>query len=335
MANANYAAVTAATAYSGLAYVAEQSVGRRWATQYNQKFPFLSKLMKRSGQIQSVGVNSYKLIMPVYVGAMVVADFPGVTRANELTAASAVTTSNATQAEVPAAYYRSLSLRFSQSELDMAKNGNRGDIVTAKVNDLQDVMMRRIATDLYDGGDAGQNSIISIPFVLATANTVHGIDQATYTAWQGNVDTTGGAFDLEKFIKHLNVLSDEKDAMPDFAVFSANSGGADIYTRVTRLLSQDVQVMTGPSQSGTLSTGYERFVYRGVEFVRDHHAPAGEVYILDSSSWVFAADSDKPRFIKNLSPLDSTAAYETMLDYRCALGCNSPRRNYRWTGITS
>jgi len=273
--------------------------------------------------------------MPVHIGAMVVADFPGVTRANELTAASAVTTSNATQAEIPAAYYRSGSLQFTQSELDMARNGSRGDIVTAKVDELLNMMMVRMATDLYDGGDAGQSSIISIPFVLATSNTVHGIDQSTYAKWQGNIDTTGGAFDIEKFTKHLNVLRDEKDANPDFAVFSANSGGADIYTRVTRLLSQDVQVMTSASQTGPLQTGYDRFIYRGVEFVRDHHAPAGELYILDSSSWVFAADSEKPRFIKNLSPIDSTAGYETMLDYRCALGCNSPRRNYRWTGITS
>ena len=282
-----------------------------------------------------VGINSYKLIMPVHIGAMGVADFPGVTRANELTAAAAATTSDATQAEVPAAYYRSKSVRFSQSELDLAKNGNRGDIVTARVDEILNVMMLRMATDLYDGGDAAQSSIISIPFVLATSNTVHGIDQATYTSWQGNVDTTGGAFDLEKFVKHLNVLASEKDARPDVAVFSANSGGADMYTRVTRLLSQDVQVMTGPTQSGTLEMGYQNFVYRGVTFVRDHHAPAGELYILDSSSWVFAAESEKPRFIKNLSPIDSTAGYETMLDYRCALGCNSPRRNYRWTGITS
>ncbi len=333
--NANYAGVQASSAYSGLAYVAEQSLERGWAKQYGAAHPFYDKLVKKGiKSLVSVGINSYKLIEPVWGGAMVLADFVGVTRLGELTAMGAATTSDGTQAEAPAAFYSSKSIRFTQSELDFAKNGNRGDIVTGRIEEAQKIAIDRFMTDLYDGGDASATSIIALNYVIATGNTIHGIDQATYANWRGNVDTAGGVFDLVKWFGHIQDLRDRYESMPDIGIFARASGGVDIYTRTVNQLKADTLVQVAPNQTGDLSVAnYERYLFRGIEMIGDHWATAGEVITLDSSKWVLGGDK-MPKLVKNLSPLDSTNAYESMLNWRIALLCKSPRANYRYTGIT-
>lgn len=338
MANANYAPVTSTTAYSGLAYIGELLIGSKaWTSQYDEITPFLTKVIKNGrGNVQYAPDGSLKMIAPVWGGSMVAGDVVGVARNSETTALGYATASNGTQLEVPLALFMNKGIQFTATELAYAKDQGklgRGNVMEGRYNEVHHFFRKKVATALYAGATASTSTIMALNYAVATGNTVHNIDQSTYTWWQGNVDTTGGAFDLEKFDRHLSVLADEKDANPDMCILAAPSGGVDIYSKVKRLLGDDVYVMTKQDQGGTLSKGFKGIEYCGVEFVRDHYATAGEVLILDTSTWVWGGDR-APKFFRNLSPLDNMPAFETIFEWRCALACKSPRRNYRWTGIT-
>lgn len=340
MANANYAPITATTAYSGMAYIAEQQEGSwKKSTQYDQSYPTLEEFMHGgSAPIEAVTAKSVKMIMPVHLGAMVVADFVGVTRANEANAVAAATASNSTQAEVVLAGYWSRSVRFTDAEIEFAygqaqNGGIRNNVVWQRHEEIRDIAMQRLCTDLWDSGDAGQDSVMAVNFAIATGNTVHGIDQSAQANWRGNVDTAGGAFDLIKFQQHLQILRRQRGANPNLAVFAAPSGGTDLYVRAINLLGENVQVMTKQDQSGTLQRGFQAFIYDGVKFIRDHWATAGTMLLTDTKSWIWGGDK-QPSFYKKLAPLPSTPSVESMLKMRCSLGCSSPRKSYRWTGLT-
>lgn len=333
--NTNYPGVRATSAYSGLAYVAEQSLGRTWNTQYAQKHPLWDKLIKNGGgELVSVGASGLKLIAPIFGGAMDTTDFVGVTRANELTAITAATLSDGTQAEEPLAGYYSKSVRFSKKELDYAKNGNRGDIVTGRMDEITEMAYNRLMTDLYAGTAGAQDKIMSVNFPLSTSNTVHGMSQSSFDNWKSNVDSTGGVFDLTKFFGHIQDLRDKKSGNPDLAIFARAAAGVDIYSRVVNQLRSDTLVLVGPEYTGKINAAAaSQYLYDGVVFMGDHWATAGEVLLLTTKSFVFGGDK-APKYLKNLEPLDSTPAFESIIMMDCALVCTSPRQNYRYTGIT-
>lgn len=335
--NPSYLPINGAiSAYNGLAYIAEQSISRAWKTQYEQNYPFRRRVIQNGakGQIERTGANSLKLIFPVWPGAMVLADVFGQARNAEGTAVGYATASDGTQAEIPLARYTGKALKFTRSELDFAKKQSalgRGNIVEARMTEQIDVLDQRFATDLYAGTTESDIKVLSINHATKTTATVHGIPQ-TDNNWASNVNAIGGPFDLEYFDRRLGVLREEKGSNPDMCIL-ASSGGIDIYSKVKRLLGQDVMVMTGPQQGGTLKRGFETFIWSGVEFVRDHWATSGEVIILDTSTWVYAGE-DGPMWERNLSPIDNMLAYESIMTMQCAVGCSSPRRNERWTGVT-
>lgn len=68
-------------------------------------------------------------------------------------------------------------------------------IVETKMENAGKTFSRAFSQALY--ADQGDKAILPLTDAIATSGTYGEINKATYSWWQGNVNTTGGAFDMD------------------------------------------------------------------------------------------------------------------------------------------
>lgn len=328
--NANYGGYNASTqAARGLAYGVELQLERVWNSQFLNSHPVLDKFKKMGADASGVGP---KLVFPVWVASGTTA--AGVSRANEVNAVTAAA-GGGSQAEVQIARYVSNQL-YTQSELDLyAKSStSRGSIMAGRAEELAEAFLDILTTDLFGSVGDDEDNILGIPFALQTSATLHGISQTSHANWKANVTLSTGTLDLTVIDRDLDILRKQKRAKPDMIVCSSST--VKVYELFKGLLTADTMVTRNSNTGGgELKGGYEEINYRGCDVVREHNAPNGELYILDSSTWGWYGDKSPKVLSDGIERLQGKLSYEHMFHLKCAVYCKKPRNNWRYTGITA
>jgi hypothetical protein len=169
--------------------------------------------------------------------------------------------------------WKSLFCGVSITDEDELKNGGSAGtlkLLASKVQIAEKTMKDLLGTGIYsDGTDA--DSIQGLRDIVAVDQTVGGIDQSSYSWWQGQVDSTTTTMTLSALNSVFEdcVIDSEK---PTIAVATRAN-----YNRYYNLLQPQQRFMDSDSAKG----GFQSLMFNGIPFVSDSYVPANHVFFLN------------------------------------------------------
>lgn len=242
---------------------------------------------------------------------------------------------NLTQAEYN---WTELSLFMPWSDRDTTLNNvaNRASFMDAAMRGAVNKFRENMGTMVEGAFSDTRNTLMGIGFAVAATNVVGGINQASTPLWQSRVQAFAGGVVSLSAISNMadalarNAAQDGTPMGPDLILCANVEGGFNTYNKL-----RDQILPAERYEHGDFSVRYgiKSFVYAGMTAAQSHRIAGGSVYLLDTSSFMWAGDK-VPKRLENQRILGSSAQeYAWML--RCAFMCSSPRRNGRLTGGTS
>lgn len=96
--------------------------------------------------------------------------------------------------------WKQLYASIAITRLDELKNAGKSQVVNfvqAKVQAAEKTMMDTIGTGMYSDGTTDTQSIVGTAMITAATGTYGGIAKATYSWWQGQVDSTTTVLSLQ------------------------------------------------------------------------------------------------------------------------------------------
>jgi hypothetical protein len=135
---------------------------------------------------------------------------------------------------------------------------------------------RAFSQALYD--DQGSKAILPLTDAIAESGTYGEINKATYSWWQGNVNTTGGAFDMDML---QGIYGDCCDGavQPDLIVTTQ-----DIYDKIW-LRVQPTQRGNLDNTPGLANIGFSGIKFNNATIVVDSYCNSGYIYVLNTDFW--------------------------------------------------
>ncbi len=317
------------------AYAIEQSVGADWRNILSRHNPLLGMVLGRqknfmgSANVQGDGT----FLLPI-ITANTGAEFEGVSRSNQLVPLDFVLQEGPTQAKYTIAHFRGGYVITDEEAKYLSGTAGtyRGNVLKAKKSQFSD-KVKKVLAPLVAGSQAdSQTQPLGVLRALATANTVGGINQATVSDWQSNVDSAGGTLSFDR-VDDMIRAAHNREGMVDLMVLSEASGGANLFNAFKALIrGQGVEPMVD-NNSLLAKFGFKGFMYSGIECVGDIYLAAGNVIGLSTEHWAVVGD-EKPR-MHAPTRKEGTDAYEVFATQYLGLGTNHPGGNFRLSGLTS
>lgn len=250
--------------------------------------------------------------------------FGGVTKANQLTNLTL-----ALHAGTDHAKYHVAHLRVGYViTADERKRLNSGDgramanVVDAKQNQLQTTIKTTLGPIISGSAADAEDAPMGMLRPLAIANTVGGINQATETNWQSNVDSTGGVLALNRLDRMIR-LANNREGDIDLMVFSEGSGGgANMYEAFLGLIRGKETIVNNNGK--TANFGFKAAMYAGIECIGDQYitGATGKVAGFSSKQWHVVGDSS-PNFME-ASPYNQTDALQVIGTMYLGTGTEHP-----------
>lgn len=324
-------AITGNTSYttsSLTAFSIETVLRRNFKQQWMTKSPLLGRIFDNKTNVNKSAMSSGKtgniMILPVVLGDSAI-PARGVTRAGQLTPATAAVSDGFTQAAYNYAAYEGFVL---DTQTDKRTNNNmRGNFLEAKIQQEIDSMIKLISTDVCSANIDANNAMLGIQQVCSTSNVVGGINQSTDTVWASNLFSSYGNFNLD-LIDAGGTAVRANEGKTDLILISRSSTN-DLYQKFLASLGSAQRIT---SDSTTAKFGWDSIIYAGADVVLDPYLTAGVIVGLDTSDWYYNGD-EMPRQLPT-QRLGLTTVDETAFSLIGALGCISPRTQWRATGVS-
>lgn len=210
--------------------------------------------------------------------------------------------------------------------MDELKNSGDSQILSLvknKVKIAEKTIMDTMGTGLYsDGSDS--ESIVGLRDIVAANQTVGGIDQSTYSWWQGQVDSTTTTFTLGAFQTVFNLCTIGSDK-PTVAPCTRT-----IFDSVYKTLQPQQRF----SDSDTAKGGFENLMLNGIPVVADSKCDAG-IYLLNENYLHLWAHKDEDmRFEPFAKPLNQNLK-SAKIFWAGAFGSSNNRLHGRLSTVTS
>lgn len=213
------------------------------------------------------------------------------------------------------------------SRLDELKNSGdaqKVDFVKSKTQIAEKTMIDRFGDGLYSAGTDAK-SIVGLRVVVDTANTVGGIDQATYSWWQGQEDSTTTTLTMAALQSMYSSLCINNDKPTVITATRAN------YNRYYAML-QPQQRFT---DSETAKGGFTALLFNGVPFVIDSKCPTSHIFMLNEdylSLW--AHREEDMRFEPFQKPINQNAR-SAKIFWAGAFGTDNCRMHGKFTAAAA
>lgn len=169
--------------------------------------------------------------------------------------------------------WKQLYANISVTRRDELRNmGDAGIInfVRSKVEIAEKTIRDKLATALYnDGTDAKQ--IQGLKLAVATSSTYGGIDQSTYSWWQGSVDDQTNTLTISA-MQSLYGDCGEGTEYPTICL-----ADQDMFDRYYVLLQPQQRF----ADEGMASGGFKSLMFNGIPFVVDANVASGDLYMLN------------------------------------------------------
>lgn len=195
-------------------------------------------------------------------------------------------------------------------------------IVETKMENAGKTFSRAFSQALY--ADQGDKAILPLTDAIATSGTYGEINKATYSWWQGNVNTTGGAFDMDMLQGMYGDCCDGA-IQPDLIITTQ-----DIYDKIW-LRVQPQQRGNLDNTPGLANIGFSGIKFNNATIVVDSYCNSGYIYVLNTNFWKMVVHQKRNMYWTDKKvPLDQDAWVRQLL-WAGALCCSAPR----WQGYIS
>jgi len=195
-------------------------------------------------------------------------------------------------------------------------------IVATKLENASKTFSRAFSQALY--ASQGSKALIPLTSAIATSGTYGEINKATYSWWQGNVNTTGGAFDMDMLQSMYGDCSDGA-IQPDLIITTQ-----DIYDKIW-LRVQPQQRSNLDNTPGLASIGFSGINFNKATIVVDSHCNSGYIYVLNTDFWKMIVHAKRNfTWTDKKVPLNQDAWIRQAL-WAGLIACSAPR----WQGYIS
>ena len=195
-------------------------------------------------------------------------------------------------------------------------------IVSTKMENATKTFSRKFSQALY--ASAGAKAILPLTTALATTGTYGEISKTSYSWWRGNVNTTGGAFDMDMLQSMYGDCSDGA-IQPDLIITTQ-----DIYDKIW-LRVQPMQRSNLDNTPGLASIGFSGINFNKATILVDSYCNSGYIYVLNTDFWKLAVNKHRNMYWTDKKVPINQDAWVRQLLWMGALFCTAPR----WNGYIS
>lgn len=215
-----------------------------------------------------------------------------------------------------------------ESEITMCRGDVRmaEDIVQAHFAVHAQGSAIKLQKDMWADTEQGESSIAGIQRIVNTTANQYLIDGSTYTYWNANTQSQGGAFNnLDKLnLLQTNIRADGGNA--DIGAMNENE-----FSWMRKRL-EDVGNLA--TWYDTLKFGGEALIYGPTKFTLDTQAPTGCIYLFTSARWyMWSMRGPDVKGWQDCAPYLENAGHGVM-SFRLGLGCTKRNENGVLTGMT-
>ena len=281
--------------------------------QYYYSTPLMAQLMSKSKVVYDSGS---KIDIPVLYGELPSGWYSGLDTFD----ISTVETTTLAKFE-----WKQMYVDVTLSGLDILKV--EGDekilsLVETKMENAAKTFSKQFSEALYSS--QGSKAIVPMTSAIATSGTYGEIVKGTYSWWQGNVNTTGGAFDMDMLQSMYGDCCDGA-IQPDLIITDQ-----DTYDKIW-LRVQPQQRGNLDNTPGLANIGFSGIKFNNATIVVDSYCNDGYIYVLNTDFWKLVVHKKR-----NMSWTDKKVplnqdAYVRQLLWAGALCCSAPR----WQGYIS
>lgn len=185
-----------------------------------------------------------------------------------------------------------------------------------------------LATDYVVISGSANLELTGLAKVFTANNTLYGIDRNTNKWFNPTLETTVGSLSETKM--QIGLDDAEKAAGGNINFFAASYGVRRAYQNLLVQVKRITDVMQ-------LEGGFSALSYNGMPFTADKYAPASTLFGLDLSTWKKYQLADWDWLASDGAVLTRVAdkpVWEATLAKYAEIGCNSPKKNVKWSGVT-
>lgn len=175
--------------------------------------------------------------------------------------------------------------------------------------------------------DGGAKALETLGDGINTTGTYGEINKATNSWWQGNVNSTGGAFSMDMLQTEYGNCSDGQ-IHPDL-ILTTQAIYNKIWARV-----QPVQRGNLDNTPGIAGIGFTGINFNQATIVVDNYCPSGHIYLLNSDFWKMIVHSKRDMYWTDKKVPLNQDAYVRQLLWAGALFTVAPRWNGQITNVT-
>jgi len=189
-------------------------------------------------------------------------------------------------------------------------------IVASQMEAASKTFTRRFTQAIF--ADKGAKAIDEVVLAMATTGTYGEISKDDNSWWRGNVDSTGGAFDMSMLQTQYGACSDAM-VHPDLIV-------------TTQAIYNKIWARTQPQQRGNLDNtpgiahiGFTGIAFNQASIVVDRECPAGYIFLFNTDFWKLVVHRRRNMYWTDKKIPINQDAYVRQLLWAGALICQAPR----------
>jgi hypothetical protein len=206
---------------------------------------------------------------------------------------------------------------------------NSGDsqvlnFVKAKTQIAEKTMMDKLGDGIYSAG-TNASSILGLRSLVDSANTVGGIDQANYSWWQSQEDSSTTTLTMASLQTMHTALSLNSESPTVIMATRAN------YNRYYALLQPQQRFQDSETAKG----GFQNLMFNGIPFIAGSKVPSGHIFMLNENYLHLAVHKDEDmRFEPFAKPVNQNVKVAKIYWFG-AFGTSNCRMHGKLTAITA
>jgi hypothetical protein len=208
-------------------------------------------------------------------------------------------------------------------ELKNSGDAQKVNLVKAKVMIAEKTLSDNLGTGVFNAGTVAKD-LLGLRLAYAITGTYGGIAKATYSWWQGQVDSTTTTLTipaLETLVGQCTIGNDKPSLIiTTQAQFDAYHGLLQPQERYT--------------DEDTASGGFKNLLFRGIPIVVDNHCPSGYMFLINENYLKLYVHKDENfRFEPFQKPTDKNMACAKIY-WAGELVCSNCRMNGMFSALT-
>lgn len=220
-------------------------------------------------------------------------------------------------------YYSNITV-IGRDELRNSGDSAKLNFVKEKTAIAERSLSDVLSTDLYNTGTNG-NSIGGLRLIVNTTSTVGGIDQSSYSWWNGQVDSTTTVLSMPAMQTQYNAASIGNDTP------TVGLSNRTVYNLYYNLLQPQQRFMDSETAKG----GFSSLMFNSMPIIADSYSPSSHLWFLNENYLKFVIHSDRNFIFEPfLKPVNQDLRVAKIL-YAGNLCCTNVRMQAKYTAIAS